>query len=146
MTPAAAPAVTMGIDLAAQAQDTAVCLLAWPCGAPPELLMLGRGKSAAGAAFDDQWLVDVATRDRREHPGEGTKVGIDDPFGWPVPFLDALAAHRDGPAWPTSEDGSTAAFRYRETDRATRARNPSGRWRLSVSSDRIAVPARRCAG
>jgi hypothetical protein len=146
MTAAAAPTVTMGIDLAAQARDTAVCLLAWPRAAPPEVLILGRGKSAEGAAFDDEWLAATATGGRREHPGEVTKVGIDDPFGWPAPFLDALAAHRDGPVWPASEEGSTAAFRYRETDRATQARNPSGRWPLSVSSDRIAVPAMRCAG
>jgi hypothetical protein len=142
---AAAPTVTMGIDLAAQARDTGVCLLAWAHAAPPELLMLGRGESAEGAAFDDEWLADTATGRRPEHPGEVTKVGIDDPFGWPVPFIDALASHRDGPVWPASEEGSTAAFRHRETDRATQARNPSGRWPLSVSSDRIAVPAMRCA-
>jgi len=145
MTPAAAPTVTMGIDLAAQARGTAVCLLAWPHAAPPELLMLGRGESAEGVAFDDEWLAGTATGRRREHPGVVTKVGIDDPFGWPVPFLDALAAHRDGPVWPTTEKGSTAIFRHRETDRATQARNPSGRWPLSVSSDRIAVPTMRCA-
>jgi hypothetical protein len=135
----------MGIDLAAQARDTAVCLLAWPRAALPELLMLGRGKSAEGFAFDNEWLAGTASERRREHPGEVTKVGIDDPFGWPVPFLDALAAHRDGPVWPPTEKGSTAPFRHRETDRATQARNPSGRWPLSVSSDRIAVPAMRCA-
>jgi len=145
MKSAAAPTVTMGIDLAAQARDTAVCLLAWPHAAPPEVLMLGRGESADGAPFDDEWLAGTATGRRREHRGEVTKVGIDDPFGWPVPFLDALAAHRDGPVWPTTEKGSTAAFRHRGTDRVTQARNPSGRWPLSVSSDRIAVPAMRCA-
>jgi hypothetical protein len=68
MTPAAAPTVTMGIDLAAQARDTAVCLLAWPHAAPPELLMLGRGASAEGVAFDDGWLAGTATGRRREHP------------------------------------------------------------------------------
>jgi Protein of unknown function (DUF429) len=103
------------------------------------------GRAPKGAAFDDEWLAGTATGRRREHLGAVTKVGIDDPFGWPAPFLDALGAHRDGPVWPASEEGSTAAFRYRETDRATQARNPSGRWPLSVSSDRIAVPAMRCA-
>lgn len=145
MTPAAAPTVTMGIDLAAQARDTGVCLLAWPRAAPPELLMLGRGANAEGVKFDNEWLVDTATGQRGEHPGEVTKVGIDDPFGWPVPFLDALAAHRDGPVWPATEKQSTAPFRHRMTDRVTRDRNPSGRWPLSVSADRIAVPAMRCA-
>jgi hypothetical protein len=104
MTPAAAPTLTLGIDLAAQARNTAVCLLAWPRAAPPEFLMLGRGASAEGAAFDDEWLAGTATGRRREHPGEVTKVGIDDPLGWPVPFLDALAAHRDGPLWLYSCD------------------------------------------
>jgi hypothetical protein len=145
MKPAAtAPTVTMGIDLAAQAANTAVCLLAWP-ESGPELLMLGRGSSEDGIGFGDEWLSDTASGLRREHRGEVTKVGIDDPFGWPVPFLDALAAHREGPGWPTPIDQPLTDYRYRETDKVVQARTPTGRWPLSVSSDRIAVPAMRCA-
>jgi hypothetical protein len=139
------PTMTMGIDLAAQPQNTAVCLLAWPGAAPPELLMLGRGKSAEGAVFDDGWLVATASEGRGEDRRVVTKVGIDSPFGWPAPFVDALLAHREDPVWPVPKEKSTAPFRYRETDRVTQSRNPSGRWPLSVSSDRIAVPAMRCA-
>jgi hypothetical protein len=78
----------------------------------------------------------------RKDFGEITKVGIDDPFGWPVSFLDAMAAYRTGPHWPSPIDHPTGELRLRETDRAVRKR--SGRW--PVSTDRIAVPAMRCAG
>jgi Protein of unknown function (DUF429) len=80
---------------------------------------------------------------RSSASGAVTKVGIDDPFGWPVPFLDALAAYRKSPAWPSGIDEPRDEFRLRETDRIVHAR--SGKWPLSVSADRIAIPAMRCA-
>lgn len=146
MTPTATAAtLTMGVDLAAQPANTAVCLLAWPGSAPPELLMLGRGATEDGILFGDEWLAGTACDLGRENGGEVTKVGIDDPFGWPVPFLDALAAHRAGPVWPATTEVPSTDLRYRETDKVVRSRTSTGRWPLSVSSDRIAVPAMRCA-
>jgi hypothetical protein len=139
------PTMTMGIDLAAQPENTAVCLLAWPGGEPPELLMLDRGRSEEGCLLDDRWLADTAGGLRAEHPGKPTKVGIDDPFGWPVPFLDALAAHRDGPLWPLPIEESTLDLRYRETDKVVQRLTSTGRRPLSISADRIAIPAMRCA-
>jgi hypothetical protein len=137
--------VTMGVDLAAQPAKTAVCLLAWPPKGGPKLLLLGRGKTEDGTRFTDEWISTTACGLRPEHSGEITKVGIDDPFGWPIPFLDALAAHRDGPTWPLQPGDSTVTLRYRETDRVVQSVTPSGRWPLSVSSDLLAVPAMRCA-
>lgn len=135
-------AVTMGIDLAAQAAKTAVCVLRWDGGAPV-VLMLARGTDSESTPLDDKW---ISTRvgGLREDFGEIMKVGIDDPFGWPVPFLDAMAAYRTGPNWPWPIEQSTEQIRLRETDRVVRRR--SGRWPLSVTSDRIAIPAMRCAG
>jgi hypothetical protein len=139
------PTLTMGIDLAAQPENTAVCLLAWPGGGPPELLTLVRGCSEEGSPLADGWLSAIATGQGGEHPGEITKVGIDDPFGWPVPFLDALAAHRDGPVWPLAIEEPTGDLRYRETDKVVAGLTSTGRRPLSVSADRIAIPAMRCA-
>lgn len=140
-----APTVTMGIDLASQPQNTAVCLLAWPSRGRPQILTLVRGRSDEGSPLSDEWLSATACGLRREHPGEVTKVGIDDPFGWPVPFLDALAGHRRGPNWPLPIEGPTAELRFRETDRMVHDLPFVRRWPLSVSSERIAIPAMRCA-
>jgi hypothetical protein len=45
----------MGIDLASQPKDTAVCLLAWG-GGRPELLMLRRGTADGATECHDKWL------------------------------------------------------------------------------------------
>ena len=74
---------------------------------------------------------------------EVTKVGIDDPFGWPEPFLDALSSYHRGSGWPSGIDEPRDAFRLRETDRLVHER--TDKWPLSVAADRIAIPAMRCA-
>jgi hypothetical protein len=68
------------------------------------------------------------------------KVAIDAPFGWPVPFVDAIASYAATGEWPTDE---IAPLRLRETDRAVIA--ATRQQPLSVSADRIAVTAMRCA-
>jgi hypothetical protein len=134
--------LTMGVDLAAQPANTAVCLLRWGDGLP-RVVMLARGRDSESTPLDDKWISTRAAGLRKDF-GEITKVGIDDPFGWPVPFLDAMAAYRGGPNWPWPIDHPTGEIRLRETDRVVRRR--SGRRPLSVTSDRIAIPAMRCAG
>jgi hypothetical protein len=106
-------------------------------------MMLARGRDNESTPLDDKWILTRAVGLRQDF-GEVTKVGIDDPFGWPVPFLDAMAAYRAGPQWPWPIEQPTEEVRLRETDRVVRRR--SGRWPLSVTSDRIAIPAMRCAG
>lgn len=64
-------------------------------------------------------------------------IGIDAPFGWPEAFVAAVTNWTDD-AWTTE---ARDRFRFRETDRAVRDR--IGRWPLSVSTDRIALPAMR---
>jgi hypothetical protein len=134
--------LTMGVDLAAQPANTAACLLRWDEGGP-RVEMLARGRDGQSTPLDDKWISTRAAGLRKDF-GEITKVGIDDPFGWPVPFLDAMAAYRAGPDWPWPIDHSTEELRLRQTDRVVQKR--SGRWPLSVSTDRIAIPAMRCAG
>jgi hypothetical protein len=136
--------VTLGIDLAAQTKNTAACSIRWGAGRP-EVVLLARGKDAEGAPLDDEWISTRAAGLRDEDlGGRVTTVGIDAPFGWPLPFLDAMESYRSGPAWPQPLNAGTDQLRLRETDRVVHARR--NRWPLSVTSDRIAIPAMRCAG
>lgn len=117
---------TLGIDLAAQDANTAVCAVDW----------------GEGGARIDTPVVGVADSDLLEAIARADAVGIDAPFGWPDAAVAATSAyHRDG-RWPAESDDSRP-LAYRLTD--FRARELTGRWPLSVSSDRIAVPAWRCA-
>ena len=115
---------SIGIDLAAQPKATAACVLEW--SSPLARVRLLRG------GLDDSGIADLV---RRYAPA---KVGIDAPFGWPRPFVRAVAAHDRGDRWslPLFDD-----LVLRTTDIHVRSvRRP-----LSVSSDKIAVTAMRCA-
>lgn len=127
--------ITVGIDMASQDVDTAICRTRWD------------GHSA-----------------RVEHPAEGGAgngeiinallemldagcAGVDSPFGWPEHFVDAVTAHRDGRPWPDRGalgPESIRRLRYRETDFHVRRR--CGFWPRSVSSELIALLAMRWAG
>jgi hypothetical protein len=114
--------VTLGVDLSASPKKTAACLIEWDGRVSVETPLRG---------LDDGDLLDLM--------GRADWVGIDAPFGWPSDFLDAVTTWAEGGAWPEID---RSRLRYRETDRFVRqiARLP-----LSVSSDRIAVTAMRCA-
>jgi predicted nuclease with RNAse H fold len=117
---------TLGIDLAAQDKNTAACEIEWGDGrATVTTLVKGIGDPA---------LLDAMC--------QADWTGIDAPFGWPEHFLAATAAFTKDGTWPAEPDKDY--LRYRETDRAVQKAvkvNP-----LSVSSDRIAACAWRCAG
>jgi hypothetical protein len=119
---------TLGIDLAASAVRTAACTIEWG----------GRGAFAQvhPAPQDDEALLRLMRG--------ADRVGIDCPLGWPIGFVDAIAAHRDGRAWPGRGVADAEEYRrrlaYRRTDLAIEGRRP-----LSVSTDRIGVVALRCA-
>ena len=118
---------TLGIDLAAQAKQTAVCLLAWGEGqAAIETLALG---------VDDAAILELI---RSEEPA---KVAIDAPFGWPAPFVAAVSQHASGGEWQAHAPQS---LRLRATDLHVIAK--TRQQPLSVSADKIAVTAFRCAG
>jgi len=77
---------------------------------------------------------------------EADKAGIDCPLGWPDAFVDFVTAHRTGHVRPPAGTPGRAWRRdltLRITDKVTH--ELTGLTPLSVSADRIAHPAMRCA-
>jgi predicted nuclease with RNAse H fold len=117
---------TLGVDLAAATTNTAACLLEWDDG-PARIAHLATGD------VTDQAIVQLAQ--------EASVTGIDAPFGWPQPFVDAVAGYAAGRPWPRVRP---EGLWLRRTDERALAVS-GGRAPLSVSSDRIARPAERAA-
>ena len=121
---------TLGVDLAAATKKTAAAVVEWGDGGA-RLVHLALG-------VDDDEIVRLF--------GTCQLTGIDCPVGWPDAFLPFLAGHLAGEAHPVLDfDGIEGRRRlaYRDTDRFVTART-----RLipqSVSADRLAHPAMRCA-
>lgn len=123
--------LTVGVDLAAEPKGTAVAQIEW-VGGKASLRVLETGVL-------DTDIVPLAV--------ESQKTGIDCALGWPVDFIDFLNNHRNGIHEFSEEIGSVDWRRnisFRETDRAVR--ELTGRWPLSVATDRLGVTALRCAG
>jgi predicted nuclease with RNAse H fold len=123
--------LTVGVDLAAEPKGTAVAQIAWAVGRAQltELLL--------GAI--DQDIVRLARVSQ--------KIGIDCALGWPAPFTEFLQNHSSQSHELTDDFGSSDWRRnlsYRTTDRVVR--ELTGRWPLSVATDRLGVTALRCAG
>lgn len=122
---------TVGVDLAAEPKGTAVARIEWlPQNARLANLHLGAA---------DDLIVDLAK--------SSEKTGIDCALGWPVDFANFIVAHVAREHVLTPDMGSSDWRRqmsYRETDREVR--RVTGRWPLSVSTDRLGVTALRCAG
>jgi predicted nuclease with RNAse H fold len=121
---------TLGIDLAAQPTNTAVCAIEWGPSRPVVSELRSR--------VDDVGLLEAI--------GGADKVAIDAPFGWPDDFVEAVSAHSNRAGWPGSgEDQDLYRFRlsFRATDR--RLIEQGARRPLSVSTDLIGVVAMRCA-
>jgi predicted nuclease with RNAse H fold len=121
---------TLGIDLAAKPDTTAVAAIEWnPGGARVAEVMI---------RVDDAEIV--------RQVQNADKVGIDCPLGWPDTFLEFLTDHRAN-AKGLAADGLGSEWRrslaYRHTDEHVRARHniiP-----LSVAADRIGLTAMRAA-
>lgn len=121
----------LGIDLSTDPVKTWECLLeSGPSGV--SLCYL------AGGRDDDDLLAAMSMAD---------VTGIDCPLGWPDPFLAAIQAHSETRRWPGRNAPDTAAYRrsllLRATDLAIKA--ATGTNPLSVSGDRLAATAMRCA-
>lgn len=69
------------------------------------------------------------------------RVAIDAPFGWPAPFVEAVTTYQREGRW--GEPSPLELLALRVTDRAVKG-GPGPR-PLSVSSDRLASTAFRCA-
>jgi hypothetical protein len=120
---------TLGIDLSAQPTKTAACLLEW-----------GASSCSVGqlaVAWDNDALLGLIERT------SPVKVAIDAPFGWPVPFVEAVSAYSASGHWPPPEE-TRRPLLLRTTDLAVVAVF-GGRPPLSVAADKIAVCAMRCA-
>jgi predicted nuclease with RNAse H fold len=113
--------MTLGIDLSSMPDHTAACVVRWESrraiAEPPK------------EHCDDDCLDELIAR--------ADAVGIDAPFGWPIKFVAAVGE------WLLSkwDVGIRDRLRFRETDRCAQTRFSLSP--LSVSSDRIALPAMR---
>ena len=121
--------ITAGVDLASQAAKTAACVIDWSDQRATVVeLTLG---------VDDDSIAALITR--------VDKLGIDVPLGWPIAFAEALVGYSLDGSWPTEyRHNANASYRYRRTDLWL--------WKdlgmslpLSVSADRISLPAMRAA-
>jgi predicted nuclease with RNAse H fold len=113
--------ITLGIDLSSMPKGTAACSIVWKnnraVASPPVL------------HCTDEVLDALIS--------ESDVIGIDAPFGWPDTFVAGVANWTSDVWTEQARDG----FQFRQTDQVARKR--IGRWPLSVSSDRIALPAMR---
>jgi predicted nuclease with RNAse H fold len=120
---------TVGVDLSAEERNTWSATLDWRSG--------GARIVALEPAVGNARIVEATVG--------ADKVGIDCPFGWPVPFVDFVAEHRNGAV--AARTGLPIDWRrelaYRATDRFVIEH--SGLRPLSVAADRIGHAAMRCA-
>lgn len=121
---------TVGIDLAAESERTAVAWLDWSRGRA----VLADLRSGAG---DEVVLAAITGAD---------KAGLDCPLGWPEPFVQFVTDHQHGTLAVPPATGLDwrRTLTTRLTDRTARAE--TGIVPLSVSADRIGHVAIRCAG
>jgi predicted nuclease with RNAse H fold len=121
--------LTAGVDLAAERKGTALAVLRWSASEVTAEVELGVTDAEIGA---------VAPTVR--------KLGIDCAFGWPDDFVAFVSRHASGRRVGAGPDEGMAWRRrlsYRATDRATR--EITGRWPLSVATDRLGLTAMHCA-
>ena len=118
---------TLGIDLAADPKNTALCEIEWD-EASVTVLAVARNVS-------DAQILDLAA-------GPPSRViGVDIPFGWPTNFVTFVSAHARG-ATPLPSS-SMRQKRLRSTD--TFIQDRFSKTPLSVSTDKIGIPAMRWA-
>jgi predicted nuclease with RNAse H fold len=122
--------ITVGVDLAAEPKGTALAVINWSA-------KTAKLADLQLSVIDDQ-VVSAASK--------ADKIGIDCALGWPIEFVEFLKSHSDLASIQRVDGGMDWRRRlaYRETDRAARA--ISGRWPLSVSTDRLGLTAMRAAG
>jgi len=120
-----------GLDLAAEPKGTALAVFEWSQNRV-NLLSLQVG-------VDDETVVAAAAN--------FAKLGIDCALGWPSEFANFVKAYSSASLEGQAFDGGIDWRRklaYRETDREVH--RLTGRWPLSVSTDRLGMTALRCAG
>jgi len=119
-----------GIDLAAEPKGTALAIIEFK-DSMAKLLWLEQG-------LDDLALIAKTLN--------ADKVGIDCAFGWPIEFAKFISRNQDLNNQDPIDGGMDfrRTLAFRETDRVIK--QLTGRWPLSVSTDRLGLTAIRCAG
>jgi hypothetical protein len=121
---------TLGIDLAAEPKGTAATVIEWS--------VRGAKVVTVEVGVTDRRIVDLAAG--------ADKVGIDCALGWPTDFVSFL--NNQSSLGPVVDVVGGLDWRrklaYRETDRYVRS--ITGRWPLSVATDRLGMTALRCSG
>jgi len=122
--------LTAGVDLAAEPKGTALAIIEWK-KTQATLVDLQLG-------VNDQAIVEAA--------GVVDKLGIDCALGWPIEFVEFLNNHANLESTSFPDGGMDWRRRasFRESDR--HVREVTGKWPLSVSTDRLGLTAMRCAG
>jgi len=122
--------ITAGLDLAAMPERTALASIEW----------------AGTRAVIRDLIHPAGDGVILETIGQAGKTGIDCPLGWPDAFVDFVAAHRSGHV-TLPRDGTGTGWRRELTMRRTDVfvRDKLHLVPLSVSADRIAHVALRCA-
>lgn len=130
---------TLGIDLSSQPAKTAACVIDWDDGGATISDL--RLKLTDGDILNLASQLELGTSD----DGGGGAIGIDAPFGWPLPFVELISRSPTAgePIQPWSPKWSME-LRYRLTD--LRVIEDLGLFPLAVAADKIALPALRCAG
>ncbi|MCM2579289.1 DUF429 domain-containing protein [Streptomyces meridianus] len=127
---------TVGVDLAASAPNTAAAVVSW------------EGRTAVAAAPRVR-CTDLELLGLLERLEPDDRVGVDCPFGWPIPFVQAVSAHAAGAPWPgrgLDSGEHRAGLRLRRTDLLThRAMGRGSRPPLSVSFDKLGATTARWA-
>lgn len=121
--------ITAGVDLSSQAAKTAACVIDWSDHRTTVTeLTLGVDDDSISALI-----------------GRVDKLGIDVPLGWPIAFADAMSVYSSDGTWPADyRHTDNASYRYRRTDLWV-WKNLGASPPLSVSADRISLPAMRAA-
>lgn len=123
--------LTVGVDLAAEPEGTAIAYLDWSPGRASVRDLV--------VSADDSRIVEAI--------GQADKAGIDCPLGWPLPFVEFVSAHQHGNvSVPQDLVGRDWRRRlaYRTTDLAVH--EATGQRPLSMAADRIGHTAMRAAG
>jgi hypothetical protein len=122
--------LTAGVDLAAEPKGTALAIIEW--------------KETAATLVDLQ--LGVTDETIVEAAGIVDKLGIDCALGWPIEFVEFLNNHANLGSTSFPDGGMDWRRRasFRESDR--HVREVTGKWPLSVSTDRLGLTAMRCAG
>ena len=118
---------TVGIDFASQPRNTALCEIVWD------------GSSATVVEVVSP-VTDAQIRELVTGPPSRV-FGVDIPFGWPTHFVQFISAHMERATPPPGV--SSTQKRLRATDQFIW--DVFGRQPLSVSTDRIGIPAMRWA-